>query len=618
MGGGALVDKPGVGLADAIAADVSVTSKLSAQNRKASRGRGKKGSPGSSPSGPFSFDRRQKGKSDRHGDSDGEDDYVRTDALLAQKLAEKVRILQAEAAAESASSFQGIALEEDNEALTEALNEDGNEGEDDNDDDDEKAWISGDDDDDADLLFGDGDGDDDDNESKRSQATQGSTQGSSGTKSPSNSKLLDTSGASRVGRKSAGKSDQSKSHAGDRGEEGGEAECTSAANAGHLTLADLIFEKLEDRTRQQADEARMALFSEGTKKLFGDIGKFLSRYRSGKLPKGVRIIPLLRNWVDVLRLTKYEDWSSHAVEALTSIFVNGLKEKEAQRYMRMVLLPAFKEQVADKQRLNIHLFKALQKAVFKPAAFFKAVFFPVVFHPECSYKEAVLICAVLSKVTFPPYHAAAVLVKLLTHPLQPVAPSAGSVRDYSGNSGNPGKSGKSVVGQDGRQMELQQQALLASQDARAHIVYFAAIKVLHKGHDLPAPAIKMIATILVSDRATPKEVGINGRKLTAARPVIWHQLILAFVQRWKRKSFTSTFFPRVPLLKVLPFFWHLCGYEFKLFLNVRFLPNADHLTPEQKKDFYALVAANPHQQITNAIRRELAASETQTDTEMRA
>lgn len=35
------------------------------------------------------------------------------------------------------------------------------------------------------------------------------------------------------------------------------------------------------------------------KGIFGDVGKFLSQYRSGKLPKPFRSIPKIRNWEDV-------------------------------------------------------------------------------------------------------------------------------------------------------------------------------------------------------------------------------------------------------------------------------------------------------------------------------
>ncbi len=43
------------------------------------------------------------------------------------------------------------------------------------------------------------------------------------------------------------------------------------------------------------------------------VGKLLSRYTVGKVPKAFKIIPNLKNWEDVLWLTDPEQWSPHAL-----------------------------------------------------------------------------------------------------------------------------------------------------------------------------------------------------------------------------------------------------------------------------------------------------------------
>lgn len=43
----------------------------------------------------------------------------------------------------------------------------------------------------------------------------------------------------------------------------------------------------------------------------------------------------------------------------------------AQRFYNLVLLPRIRDDIAEYKRLNFHLYMALKKALFKPAAWFK-------------------------------------------------------------------------------------------------------------------------------------------------------------------------------------------------------------------------------------------------------
>lgn len=43
----------------------------------------------------------------------------------------------------------------------------------------------------------------------------------------------------------------------------------------------------------------------------------------------------------------------------------------AQRFYNLVLLPRVRDDIAEYKRLNFHLYMALKKALFKPAAWFK-------------------------------------------------------------------------------------------------------------------------------------------------------------------------------------------------------------------------------------------------------
>lgn len=61
----------------------------------------------------------------------------------------------------------------------------------------------------------------------------------------------------------------------------------------------------------------------------------------------------------------------------TRIFASNLKEKMAQRFYNLVLLPRVRDDIAEYKRLNYHLYQALRKALFKPGAFMKGILLPL-------------------------------------------------------------------------------------------------------------------------------------------------------------------------------------------------------------------------------------------------
>ena len=138
----------------------------------------------------------------------------------------------------------------------------------------------------------------------------------------------------------------------------------------------------------------------------------LARYRSGKLPKTFKIIPSFSNWEEILFLTKPESWTPHAVYAATRIFSSNLKVNLAQRYYSLFLLDRIRTEIAETKKLNIHLYNALKKALYKPAAFFKGFLLPLCEAGDCTLREAVIIGSVLTKVSIPSLHSAACLLKL--------------------------------------------------------------------------------------------------------------------------------------------------------------------------------------------------------------
>lgn len=115
----------------------------------------------------------------------------------------------------------------------------------------------------------------------------------------------------------------------------------------------------------------------------------------------------------------------------------------------------------------------MKKAIYKPAAFFKGIIFPVVHDPHTTLKEANVYCSVISGTSIPNLHAAAALMKI-------------STGEYSGPK-------------------------------------FMIIRtLLDKKFALPVKSISMIFDYFCS-------FGQSDIVL----PVLWHQALLVFVQRYK-------------------------------------------------------------------------------------
>ena len=107
------------------------------------------------------------------------------------------------------------------------------------------------------------------------------------------------------------------------------------------------------------------------------VGKLMSRYRSGKIPKAFKILPGLSNWEEVLYLTEPENWSANAMYQATRIFASNLNARMAQRFYNLVLLPRVRDDVRSNKRLHFALYQSLKKAVYKPAAFYKGILLPL-------------------------------------------------------------------------------------------------------------------------------------------------------------------------------------------------------------------------------------------------
>ena len=214
--------------------------------------------------------------------------------------------------------------------------------------------------------------------------------------------------------------------------------------------------------------------------MYKKVGQLLSRYKSGKIPKAFKIIPSLQNWEQVLFLTKPDKWSPHAVYEATRLFVSNLKPKGCQKFLQYILLDHVRADIAESDKLNIHLYNALKKSVYKPSAFFKGILFPLC-ESQCTLKEAAIIASVIAKVSIPVLHSAVALLKLCE-------------MEYSG----------------------------------PHSLFLRVL--LDKKYALPYRVVDGLVFHFIRLAKSAKRP-LNPRE--RALPVLWHQALLVFVQRYK-------------------------------------------------------------------------------------
>jgi essential nuclear protein 1 len=217
--------------------------------------------------------------------------------------------------------------------------------------------------------------------------------------------------------------------------------------------------------------------------VYTDIGKLLTHYTSGKLPKAFKVLPSLHNWEEVLYLTNPQLWTPQAMYAATRIFASNLNPKMAQRFYYVILLDSVRADIHTNRKLNYHYYMSLKKAVYKPAAFFKGILLPLCSESAyCTLREAIIIASVLQKVSIPVHHSAVAIHKLAT--------MSGT---YNG----------------------------------ATSIFMRTL--LDKKYSLPAPVIDSLITHFVRFMDTTD----NNTVVEESLPVLWHQALLVFVQRYK-------------------------------------------------------------------------------------
>lgn len=177
----------------------------------------------------------------------------------------------------------------------------------------------------------------------------------------------------------------------------------ASINNKSINLGDELIKKMNNVEESQLDPRVIQAY-----KMVGDV---LKTYTSGKLPKAFNVLPTTESWEELIDLTRPEEWTPHAMYEATIMFSSNLNAFLAERFYQKVLLPKIRSDIKRHKKLNVHYYKCLKKAIFKPSGFFKGIIIPI--SKNASAKEAAILGSILKKCSIPVAHSSACIMNLL-------------------------------------------------------------------------------------------------------------------------------------------------------------------------------------------------------------
>ena len=178
-----------------------------------------------------------------------------------------------------------------------------------------------------------------------------------------------------------------------------------------------------------------------------------------------------------------------------------------QRFLELFILERVRDDIRETKKLNVHLYKSLKKALYKPAAFFKGFLFPLVGSGLCTLREAAIISSILVRVSIPVLHSAAALLRLCD-----IAAEQSSVSTESSGATNI------FI-----RVLLEKKYALPYKVIDALVFHFLRFRSLDPAMMDRQDASGQMAGDLIE--------GGKDFKL----PVLWHQCLLAFAQRYRNE-----------------------------------------------------------------------------------
>lgn len=167
-----------------------------------------------------------------------------------------------------------------------------------------------------------------------------------------------------------------------------------------------------------------------------------------------------------------------------------------------------RDDIHETKKLNVHIYNALKKALYKPSCFFKGLLFPLVASGTCTLREAQIVSSVVTRVSIPVLHSAAALLRLCD-----------IAAEQSASSLTAEAMGATNIF---IRVFLDKKYALPYKVIDAlvfHFIRFRTAQSYENGGD----------TSMMSAGVPPSAAAAKAYKL----PVLWHQSLLVFAQRYR-------------------------------------------------------------------------------------
>ncbi|KAJ3431686.1 bystin [Anaeramoeba flamelloides] len=187
-----------------------------------------------------------------------------------------------------------------------------------------------------------------------------------------------------------------------------------------VSITDRILQAIEENERELALKLKSSekvikvqkKLNPKATKVYKKVGNFLQTYKSGKLPKALQFVPLIKDYEKILIVSRPETWSNQAVSAVTKLFACSGTPKVCEFYNKIVLLPHIRNDLEENKKLNYHLYEALKRACFKPSAFYKGIVIPLCQKLDCTLREANVVSSIIKRRKLPALHSSAALLRI--------------------------------------------------------------------------------------------------------------------------------------------------------------------------------------------------------------
>ena len=151
-------------------------------------------------------------------------------------------------------------------------------------------------------------------------------------------------------------------------------------------------------------------------KLLERTGIMLKVYRSGKIPKILKLLPLLTNFEDLVWFTRPDRWSSQALLKISKLLIRNLNNIQLKRFLSLIILPRIQECILKSQKFIIYKQLIFNLVISNVKIFFSSIIFPMCSSSKCTKREITFISLIIVKNSFSSKHISWIVQKISKNP----------------------------------------------------------------------------------------------------------------------------------------------------------------------------------------------------------